>query len=89
MAKAKIQVKTPEKKVKKMTKFDMVKALLINYKTITSWEAITLFKHTRLSDSIYRLKKDYGWEIDTIMFESKEEQGVNYGKYFLRSLPNK
>ena len=46
------------------TKFNQVKEHLENYGTITSWQAIQQYGDTRLSDSIFRLRKQ-GYDIDT------------------------
>ena len=45
--------------------------------TITSWEAITKYKATRLSAIIFNLRQKY--EIATIMMENDE--GIRYAKY--------
>lgn len=82
------QVKTtPVKKVTKVSKVDLIKQHLIKYKTITSWEAITKYKATRLAATISDLKNKRGWNIDKVMFVS--EEGTMYAKYFLRGLPKK
>jgi len=88
MAKSKQEAKKalPKKAVKK-TKMDMIKEHLIKHKTITSWEAITLYKETRLAAKIEILRNKRGWVIETIMFVSEEQ--TPYAKYFLRSLPKK
>jgi hypothetical protein len=88
MAKEKKQVKTtPEKKVKKVTKVDMIKEHLVKHKTITSWEAITKYKATRLAATIANLRNKSSWHIETVMFEDKE--GTRYAKYFFKGLPKK
>ena len=46
-----------------MTKIDKVREHLIKYNNITSWEAITLYHYTRLSDAIYKLRRNEGLEI--------------------------
>jgi len=44
---------------------------------ITSWEAIQLYRATRLSAIIFNLRKKYN--ISTLMVENKDE--VRYAKY--------
>ena len=87
MAKKKEEAKKALPKKVKKTKMDMIKEHLIKYKTITSWEAITLYKETRLAAKIEVLRNKRGWVIETIMFVS--EENTPYAKYFLRSLPKK
>jgi hypothetical protein len=87
MAKKKEEAKKALPKKVKKTKMDMIKEHLIKYKTITSWEAITLYKETRLASKIEILRNKRGWKIETIKFVS--EEGTPYAKYFLRSLPKK
>ena len=48
--------------------------------SITSWEAITNYRATRLSAIIFNLRKKY--DIDTLMMETDE--GIKYGKYVLK-----
>lgn len=69
-----------------MTKTQQVKDHLVKKKSITSWQAITLFKATRLSDIIYRLKKKE-WVFNTQDVLSKDENGnpETYAKYILIS----
>jgi len=69
-----------------MTKTQQVKDHLVKNKSITSWQAITLYKATRLSAIIFNLKK-IGWLFDTKSILSKDENGnpVTYAKYTLIS----
>jgi hypothetical protein len=69
-----------------MTKIQQVKDHLLKKKSITSWQAITLFKATRLSDIIFRLKKKE-WVFNTQSVSSKDENGnpETYAKYTLIS----
>ena len=46
-----------------MSKIDKVREHLLKHRTITSWEAITLYHYTRLSDAIYKLRKNEGLDI--------------------------
>tara|TARA_Y100001963_G_C6483828_1_gene310201 strand:- start:11 stop:238 length:228 start_codon:yes stop_codon:yes gene_type:complete len=50
---------------------------LQQYKSITSWEAITLYRATRLSAIIYRLKQD-GFDIRS---KNISENGMNFSRY--------
>ena len=47
---------------------------------ITSWDAITLFKATRLSSIIFNLKK-YGYNIQSI--DQRTPDGTRYSRYWL------
>ena len=71
-----------------MTKTQKVKDHLVKKKSITSWQAITLYKATRLSAIIFNLKK-IGWLFDTKSISSKDENGnpVTYAKYTFISFP--
>lgn len=65
---------------KKQTKTDMIKTHLRVKGVITSWDAITLYRATRLSAVIYNLR-DNGWKIRTDMQETSD--GVRYANYVL------
>lgn len=54
---------------------------LQNHKSITSWEAIRLYRATRLSAIIFVLRKR-GYEIHSIP-EYNKETGCNYARYVL------
>ena len=73
-----------------MAKFDThianVKAYLKEGKPITSWDAISLFRCTRLSAVIFYLKEKYGMNISSEMVY--EEDGKRYAKYTLRANEN-
>jgi hypothetical protein len=56
---------------KNLSKFEMVKQHLIEFGTIDSWTAITLYKATRLSGIIYVLKHNHGYEIESIISKDK------------------
>lgn len=60
-----------------MTKIEKVRNHLLENKKITSWEAIQLFKATRLSAIIYELR-DKGMNIETIMKTAKDDEGHSY-----------
>lgn len=62
-----------EKKIKK------VENHLLTYGKITSWECITKYRYTRLSDAIYKLKKK-GMNIET---EMRYKDGERYAIYHL------
>ena len=63
----------------KMSKTQQVLKHLKTHGHITSWEAITLYKATRLADIIYKLKNQ-GLNIYTLMVEGKD---VKFARYFL------
>ena len=74
-----------------MAKFDThianVKAYLKGGKSITSWEAITLFSCTRLSAVIFELKNRHHMNIESKMFYA--EDGKKYARYTLLADPYK
>lgn len=47
---------------------------------ITSWEAIQLYKATRLADIIYKLKSQ-GFKIDTVMVDG---DNCKFARYFIK-----
>ena len=67
-----------------MTKTEKVKNHLINNKRITSWEAIQLYRATRLSAIIYNLRHQ-GMNIMTIDKAFKDADGDTcyYAEYVL------
>lgn len=65
-----------ESKVKKVLKH------LLTHGSITSWEAIKLYKATRLSAIIFELKKNKRCKIESIKITDKK--GVNWVKYKLK-----
>ena len=68
-----------------MTKKEKVKCHLLEHGSITSWEAITKYNATRLSDIIFCLRKD-GYDIETVYITKKNEEGesITYGEYKLK-----
>jgi hypothetical protein len=72
------------------TKGAKVLAHLLKRKSITSWDAITLYKATRLSAIIFTLRKN-GYGIATKDITQKDVNGNNctFAKYVLTSLPKK
>ena len=66
------------------TKTNQVKEHLENYGTITSWQAIQQYGATRLSDIIFRLRKQ-GYDIETKDETTKDRNGnkCQYAKYIL------
>lgn len=66
------------------TKTAKVKAYLEAGNTITSWEAINLFKCTRLSAVIFNLINEYDMPIDS---KRVYEDGTNYSIYWLTADP--
>jgi len=63
-----------------LTKKEQVKKHLIKRKSITSWDAITMYKATRLADIIFRLR-DEGMNIKTEMIY---KDGMNWAKYIYK-----
>lgn len=68
------------------TKTGQVLNHLKQYRSITSWEAITLYKATRLSAIIFNLK-ERGYEFKTIRVEN-EDTGTHYARYYLVGSPH-
>lgn len=66
------------------TKIDQVAAHLVRKKSITSWDAIQLYRATRLADIIFTLKRQ-GWDIISTM--RYEPNGTRYAIYKLISYP--
>ena len=62
-----------------MTKTEATREHLNKYGAITSWEAITQYKNTRLSDTIFRLRRQ-GMKILTIAQDSIDIYG-NKSRY--------
>lgn len=60
-----------------MTKTEKVRNHLIENKSITSWEAIQLYKATRLSAIIFNLRHD-GMNIRTELKQGKDDEGRSY-----------
>jgi len=63
-----------------MKKIDAVFQHLKKKRSITSWEAITLYRATRLADIVYKLKSQ-GFDIETVLIKSK---GTRFARYYLR-----
>lgn len=69
------------------SKTEAVKKHLLRKKTITSWEAITLFRCTRLASVIFLLRKA-GWVIASKdLFKKEDGKTVKYTKYIVMSVP--
>lgn len=70
----------------KMSKSQLVENYMREHGSITSWEAITLFRATRLSDIIFRMRKR-GLVIENKWERSKGYDGteVPYVRYILIS----
>jgi hypothetical protein len=74
---------------KKVTKTDLVRKHILKKKSITTWQAIELYKATRLSAIIFNLKEEFRLVGSPIMRESiksKDENGntVNFVKYKIK-----
>lgn len=63
-----------------MTKINAVYYHLKKIGHITSWEAIKLYKATRLADIVYKLKQQ-GFNIQTVMVEGNNSR---FARYFLK-----
>ena len=72
----------------KVTKHGKIIAHLMKYKTITSWQAIQLYGHTRIGQSILILRRG-GWDISTIEKTAKDRfsNKCTYAQYLLVSTP--
>lgn len=57
--------------MEKITKADKVKNHLLKHKSINSWQAIKLYKVTRLSAIIFNLRKK-GWKISSSTTVNKD-----------------
>ena len=68
------------------TKINQVKKHLLKKRSITSWDAITLYQATRLSAIIFNLRKS-GWDIVTnnVTIKDKNGNACTYAKYVLIS----
>jgi cell division FtsZ-interacting protein ZapD len=75
---------------KMTTKSEMVKKHLKKKKTTTSWQAIDLYKATRLSAIIFELRHRHNWVIDSKPMSKKDSNGenLNFVKYVLISTPS-
>jgi hypothetical protein len=65
-----------------VTKTEQIKKHLLTKKSITSWEAIQLYKATRLSAIIHNLRNTH-WEIETKQITQKDVNGndCTFAKY--------
>jgi hypothetical protein len=68
--------------MQKVTKTDQIKKHLVSKKHITSWEAIELYKATRLSSIIHNLR-NMDWDIVTKDVTQKDVNGndCTFAKY--------
>lgn len=75
---------------KMITKTESVKKHLKKKKTITSWQAIDLYKATRLSAIIFELRHRYNWAIESKQMAKKDENGqmCKFVKYVLINTPS-
>ena len=76
--------------MQKQTKTQQILKHLQKRKSITSWDAIMLYKATRLSAIIHTLRKK-GLHIVTTAIKSKDVNGneVTFAKYVLNSTPKR
>lgn len=63
-----------------MKKIDAVYVHLKRHKHITSWEAINLYRATRLADIVYKLKNQ-GFNIETLMISNGN---TRFARYYLK-----
>lgn len=68
-----------EKQVKKTQKM-IVAEHLKKHGSISSWEAIELYRCTRLGARIYQLRRD-GWQITTVAQAHRHSQTGNFGSH--------
>ena len=69
-----------------MTQKDRVLRHIQTFGSITSWEAIKEYGITRLSDCIYRLRKEgYKIENENISFTNRFGEKGWFAKYFLKT----
>lgn len=71
--------------MKRLTQKDRILEHLQKYGSITTWDSFSLYGDTRLSDKIYRLKKDgydftEEWETKTNRFGNP----VTFKRYILK-----
>jgi len=64
---------------RKVNKYLQVKKYLQKYKKITTWDAITKFRATRLSDIIFRMRGE-GYSIASEWRTNKD--GIRYTIYY-------
>lgn len=69
-------------KKQKQSKASKIRNYLIKHGSLTSWQAITMFRATRLAAEIFKLRR-LGWNIHTEM--KKTDEGVIYAKYHFHS----
>lgn len=72
-----------------MNKTQKIREHLVKHGNITTWDGISLYGETRLSDVIFRLRQK-GWDIRTIMcdFEDKYGNAGQYAKYVYKGMIN-
>lgn len=72
-----------------MTQKERILDHLKKYGSITTWESFERYGDTRLSDKIYRLKKD-GYDFDEEWITKKNRFGspVTFKKYILKIKEN-
>lgn len=64
---------------------DRILQHLKKYGSITTWESFELYGDTRLSDKIYRLKKDgYNFDEEWIKKTNRYGKQIEFKKYILR-----
>lgn len=82
---SRIKRELKREKEKTMNKTQQVLTHLKDKGSITSWEAITLYRATRLSDIIYRLRSQ-GHNIISVEAEhtNKEGDSTHFARYILR-----
>jgi hypothetical protein len=73
----------------RITKTQQVKKHLLKKKSITSWEAIELYKATRLSAIIFTLRNKDKWKIETKSISARDVNGntTNFAKYVFIEKP--
>lgn len=68
-----------------MTQKERILEHLKKHGSITTWDSFELYGDTRLSDKIYRLKKDnYEFEEEWISKKNRYGKPVSFKKYILK-----
>ena len=68
-----------------MTQKERILNHLIGNKSITTWESFELYGDTRLSDKIYRLKKEgFEFEEEWIIKKNRYGKQIRFKKYILK-----
>lgn len=73
--------------MRNITQKDRILNHLKKYGSITTWESFELYGDTRLSDKIYRLKKDgYKFNEEWVCKKNRYGKNIAFKKYILEGL---